>query len=97
MKIDPLDASNHFNLGRLLAQDPLRLKDAEAAYRKAISLAPADPFWYGKRIIRATLRMDSANHYAGHGVADVIDATGMVTSAVFSADVEGRRMALTSP
>jgi len=51
----------------------------------------------GKRIIHATIRMDSADHYTGHGVADVIDLAGKVTKGVFAADFEGKRMKMEMP
>jgi len=51
----------------------------------------------GKRIIHGTLHMDSADHYTGHGEADVIDLAGKVTKAVFAADFEATRMEIQLP
>ena len=46
----------------------------------------------GKRIIRATIQMDTPDHYTGQGTADVIDLAGNVTKNVFAAPIAGERM-----
>jgi hypothetical protein len=46
----------------------------------------------GKRVIRTTIQMDSPDHYAGHGTADIIDLAGNVTKNVFAAPIAGDRM-----
>ena len=51
----------------------------------------------GKRIIHGTIRMDGADHFKGHGSADVVDLAGEVTENVFSADFEATRMEVVLP
>lgn len=40
IELNPLSATAYYDLGRLLAQDPVRASEARAAYRKAIELEP---------------------------------------------------------
>ena len=40
IELDPHNAPVHYNLGLLLARDPMRLTEAEASYRNAIALEP---------------------------------------------------------
>ena len=42
IELDPENASAYYNLGMLLAQDPTRLSEAEAAYHIAIALEPSN-------------------------------------------------------
>lgn len=42
IELNPHDALSHYNLGLLLAEDSIRVREAEAAYRKAIELEPGN-------------------------------------------------------
>ncbi len=53
--------------------------------------------YVGKRIIRATLKMDSPDHFTGKAEADVIDVDGKVTKDEFSVTTEATRMEIALP
>src|SRR4051794_10811118 len=51
----------------------------------------------GGRIIRATLQMDSPDHFTGKAEADVFDLDGKVTKNAFSVTTEATRMEIALP
>jgi hypothetical protein len=51
----------------------------------------------GKRIIRASIRMDGPDHITGSGAADVIDVDGKVTKNAFIAAIDATRMEVELP
>ena len=66
-------------------------------YSFQVFTSDAQGKYNGKRIIHATIHMDSPDQYTGHGSADIIDLAGKVTKNVFSADFKATRMEVVLP